>query len=110
MNTSGISFRDHASSMVLASPSLYNDTGRASLLVAGSRSADVSLLKDLCNAALTFASDTLRSGGHFLCKIYQGAEDKLLERKLRMMFAKVHREKPEASRSVSLTAHLPSTT
>lgn len=43
----------------------------------------------------------MRPGGHFVCKFYQGSEDKLLERKLKMMFAKVHREKPEASRTVS---------
>jgi 21S rRNA (uridine2791-2'-O)-methyltransferase len=37
-----------------------------------------------------------------VCKFYQGAEDKALEMKLKKMFAKVHREKPESSRSVSL--------
>ncbi|KAI5462741.1 FtsJ-like methyltransferase-domain-containing protein [Mariannaea sp. PMI_226] len=70
MNTSGNNFRDHAGSM------------------------------DLCNAALRFASDTLRPGGHFVCKFYQGAEDKLLEKKLRSLFTKVYREKPESSRKV----------
>ncbi|KAI2469472.1 23S ribosomal RNA methyltransferase [Annulohypoxylon bovei var. microspora] len=71
MNTSGTSFRDHAGSM------------------------------DLCLAALQFASDTLKSGGHFVCKFYQGSEDKDLELKLKKMFAKVHREKPDSSRSES---------
>ncbi|XDG04323.1 hypothetical protein ABKA04_003938 [Annulohypoxylon sp. FPYF3050] len=71
MNTSGNNFRDHAGSM------------------------------DLCLAALQFASDTLKSGGHFVCKFYQGAEDKDLEMKLRKMFAAVHREKPESSRKES---------
>ncbi|RWA03639.1 hypothetical protein EKO27_g11466 [Xylaria grammica] len=71
MNTSGMSFRDHAGSM------------------------------DLCLAALQFASDTLRTGGHFVCKFYQGAEDKDLELKLKKMFGKVHREKPDSSRSES---------
>ncbi|KAI0892224.1 23S ribosomal RNA methyltransferase [Annulohypoxylon nitens] len=71
MNTSGNNFRDHAGSM------------------------------DLCLAALQFASDTLKSGGHFVCKFYQGAEDKDLELKLRKMFAAVHREKPESSRKES---------
>jgi 21S rRNA (uridine2791-2'-O)-methyltransferase len=51
-------------------------------------------------AALQFASDTLRTGGHFVCKFYQGAEDKALETKLKKMFGKVYREKPESSRSV----------
>ncbi|KAK4099994.1 ribosomal RNA methyltransferase MRM2 [Parathielavia hyrcaniae] len=71
MNTSGIAFKDHAGSM------------------------------DLCHAALSFASDTLKPGGNFVCKFYQGAEDKAFEALLKKMFAKVHREKPESSRSVS---------
>lgn len=40
------------------------------------------------------------AGGHFVCKYYQGAEAKDLEKRLRKMFEKVHREKPESSRSV----------
>ncbi|KAF7946724.1 hypothetical protein EAE96_009709 [Botrytis aclada] len=75
MNTTGIKFSDHAGSM------------------------------DLCNAALQFAFDTLRPGGHFVCKFYQGAEDKELESKLKKMFAVVHREKPESSRSESKEAY-----
>ncbi|KAH7148966.1 FtsJ-like methyltransferase-domain-containing protein [Dactylonectria macrodidyma] len=74
MNTSGNTFRDHAGSM------------------------------DLCTAALHFASDTLKAGGHFVCKFYQGSEDKLLEQKLKAMFAKVYREKPESSRKESKEA------
>ncbi|CAM1500859.1 Fc.00g100210.m01.CDS01 [Cosmosporella sp. VM-42] len=75
MNTSGNAFRDHAGSM------------------------------DLCTAALQFASDTLKSGGHFVCKFYQGAEDKALEKKLKTLFAKVFREKPESSRKESREAY-----
>ncbi|KAI8625688.1 23S ribosomal RNA methyltransferase [Xylariaceae sp. FL1651] len=75
MNTSGMIFRDHAGSM------------------------------DLCLAALQFASDTLRTGGHFVCKFYQGSEDKDLESKLKKMFGKVHREKPESSRNESKEAY-----
>ncbi|KAK5661638.1 hypothetical protein OQA88_9738 [Cercophora sp. LCS_1] len=75
MNTSGIAFKDHAGSM------------------------------DLCHAALTFASDTLKSGGHFVCKFYQGSEDKAFENLLKKMFTKVHREKPESSRSESKEAY-----
>ncbi|KAG4438697.1 hypothetical protein IFR05_005824 [Cadophora sp. M221] len=74
MNTSGINFKDHTGSM------------------------------DLCAAALQFARDTLRVGGHFVCKFYQGSEDKELERQLRAMFRSVHREKPESSRSESKEA------
>ncbi|KAF2688059.1 FtsJ-domain-containing protein [Lentithecium fluviatile CBS 122367] len=75
MNTSGIAFKDHAGSM------------------------------DLCMAALTFSFDTLRTSGHFLCKFYQGPEDKAFETKLRRLFAKVHREKPDSSRSESKEAY-----
>ncbi|KAK9321735.1 FtsJ-like methyltransferase-domain-containing protein [Lipomyces orientalis] len=70
-NTSGNSFRDHALSM------------------------------DLCNSALAFALDTLKRGGHFICKFYSGAEDVDLERRLRKAFEVVKREKPRASRSQS---------
>ncbi|CAF9914809.1 MAG: 2' O-ribose methyltransferase [Alectoria fallacina] len=75
MNTSGVRFRDHAGSM------------------------------DLCDAALRFSFDTLRAGGHFVCKFYQGSEDKALELRLKNLFSKVHREKPESSRSESKEAY-----
>jgi 21S rRNA (uridine2791-2'-O)-methyltransferase len=51
-------------------------------------------------AALTFSYDTLKTGGHFVCKFYQGMEEKALETKLKRLFAKVHREKPDSSRTV----------
>ncbi|KAL2844299.1 FtsJ-like methyltransferase-domain-containing protein [Aspergillus pseudoustus] len=70
MNTSGLAFRDHAGSM------------------------------DLCRAALEFSYEVLKNGGHFVCKFYQGAEDKDLEKQLKALFNKVHRLKPESSRSV----------
>ena len=53
-------------------------------------------------AALTFCFDTLKTGGHFVCKFYQGNEDKAMELRLKKLFEKVHREKPESSRSVSV--------
>ncbi|KAI5861240.1 ribosomal RNA methyltransferase MRM2 [Durotheca rogersii] len=68
MNVSGNNGRDHAGSMLL------------------------------CNAALKFANDTLRAGGHFVCKFYQGNEEKVLEGKLKKLFTRVHREKPYSSR------------
>ncbi|GAM34017.1 FtsJ homolog [Talaromyces pinophilus] len=74
MNTSGISFRDHAGSM------------------------------DLCRAALQFSFNVLKSGGHFVCKFYQGPEDKVFEKQLKALFEKVHRLKPESSRSESREA------
>lgn len=62
---------------------------------------DGAVPQDLCTAALTFCFDTLKTGGHFVAKFYQGSEDKLLETRLRRLFDKVHREKPSASRGVS---------
>ncbi|KAF5002632.1 hypothetical protein FDECE_10563 [Fusarium decemcellulare] len=62
-------------------------------------------LQDLCAAALHFASDTLKSGGHFVCKFYQGPEDKAFEKQLKTLFAKVFREKPESSRKESREAY-----
>lgn len=42
-----------------------------------------------------------------MCKFYQGAEDKTLEQRLKAMFAKVYREKPESSRNVGHTLAAP---
>lgn len=94
MNTSGIAFRDHAGSMVSPSPRTNcEDVQR--MVTRGIQT------QDLCDAALQFASDTLRPDGHFVCKFYQGSEDKALEQRLKKLFARVHREKPDSSRSVS---------
>lgn len=40
-----------------------------------------------------------------MCKFYQGAEDKALEKRLKTLFEKVHREKPESSRAESKEAY-----
>ena len=100
MNTSGITFKDHAGSMVrtiwTAVP--YSRPMQRCpyfrILIA--------LEQDLCHAALSFASDTLKADGNFVCKFYQGKEDKALENTLKKMFKRVCREKPESSRSVSV--------
>jgi 21S rRNA (uridine2791-2'-O)-methyltransferase len=97
MNTSGIPFRDHTGSMVpplllVLVPNRHIRTHPVML---------TRLAQDLCSAALRFASDTLRPGGHFVCKYYQGSQDKAFEKRLKKLFAKVHREKPDSSRKVS---------
>ncbi|TFA97654.1 rRNA methyltransferase 2 [Trichoderma ghanense] len=71
----------------------------------GNRSRDHAGSMDLCEAALQFASDTLKPGGHFVCKFYTGSEDKELEKKLKLLFSKVYREKPDASRAESKEAY-----
>ncbi|KAM3414227.1 hypothetical protein BST61_g10884 [Cercospora zeina] len=75
MNTSGIAARDHGGSM------------------------------DLCMAALTFCFDTLATGGNFVCKFYTGSEDHALELRLKKLFEKVHRIKPDSTRKESREAY-----
>lgn len=57
-------------------------------------------------SALTFCYDTLATGGNFLCKFYTGAEDHALELRLKKLFEKVHRIKPDSSRKESREAYL----
>lgn len=64
-----------------------------------------STIQDLCHAALTFAFDTLGTGGNFLCKFYQGEEDKALELWLKKLFEKTYRIKPDSSRKESKEAY-----
>ncbi|KAF3939377.1 hypothetical protein ABW19_dt0208031 [Dactylella cylindrospora] len=71
MNTSGVGVRDHAGSM------------------------------ELCTAALKFCVDVLKPGGSFVCKFYQGKDDKALQRSIERVFDKVVRMKPETSRAES---------
>ncbi|KAF2211238.1 hypothetical protein CERZMDRAFT_43468 [Cercospora zeae-maydis SCOH1-5] len=75
MNTSGIAARDHGGSM------------------------------DLCMAALTFCFDTLATGGNFVCKFYTGSEDHAMELRLKKLFEKVHRIKPDSTRKESREAY-----
>ena len=70
-NTSGLAIKDHSQSI------------------------------DLCDAALVSAIDLLRPNGSFVCKLYTGKEDKLLENRMNKVFKKVQRFKPNSSRSES---------
>ena len=97
MNASGNPFRDHAGSMVR-----FAQQCQQSLLI-------LDALQDLCDAALLFAFDTLRIGGHLVCKFYQGGEDRAFELRLKALFGKVHREKPDSSRRVCDPLNLTST-
>jgi len=62
---------------------------------------DANGLQDLCDAATLFAVDVLKTQGTLLMKFYQGPEDKSLETRLKTVFERVKREKPEASRDES---------
>lgn len=70
-NTSGVAIKDHYASM------------------------------DLCDAALVAAIDLLKPGGSFVCKLYTGKEDRILENRLKQVFNEVQRFKPTASRDES---------
>ncbi|QLG71069.1 hypothetical protein HG535_0B01070 [Zygotorulaspora mrakii] len=70
-NTSGLAIRDHYQSI------------------------------DLGDAALITAIDLLKPMGSFVCKLYTGKEDKLFENRLRKVFKKVSRIKPDACRTES---------
>lgn len=70
-NTSGLAIRDHYQSI------------------------------DLCDAALVTAIDLLKPQGTFVCKLYTGKEDKLFEKRLKKVFNRVNRFKPDASRDES---------
>ncbi|QPG74261.1 hypothetical protein FOA43_001586 [Brettanomyces nanus] len=70
-NTSGLVVRDHEMSM------------------------------DLCDAALIVAINLLKQGGCSVMKFFSGERDKYLEQRLQMVFHKVYRYKPTASRSES---------
>ena len=67
----------------------------------GTPSADHLRSMDLCFSALTFGYDMLKSGGGFVCKFFDGAESKDLEGRLKKLFERVVREKPEGSRQES---------
>jgi 21S rRNA (uridine2791-2'-O)-methyltransferase len=56
-------------------------------------------------AALEFCYTTLATGGHFLTKYYMGSEDQVFEKRLKRLFHKVHRIKPDSSRKESKEAY-----
>ena len=50
---------------------------------------------------MLFSIDVLKSQGNLVMKFYTGPEDKGLEGRLKKVFERVKREKPEASRDES---------
>lgn len=60
----------------------------------------------LCELALEFARETLKPGGDFLVKVFQGEGFEAFLKALRLSFAKVMTRKPEASRSNSREVYL----
>jgi 23S rRNA (uridine2552-2'-O)-methyltransferase len=60
----------------------------------------------LAEAASQFAMETLKPGGAFICKYFQGGAEKELMDQLKKHFAKVRFAKPDASRKGSTESYL----
>lgn len=61
---------------------------------------------DLVRAVLSLAGQTLRQGGTFLAKIFEGAEAEDVVRELRASFGEVRRIRPAATRKESFELYL----
>ena len=68
--------------------------------------ADQARSADLVLSVLTLARETLREGGTFLAKIFEGAEVDNVVRELRASFGHVRRIRPAATRKESFELYL----
>jgi len=67
----------------------------------GHRQTDHLKIVALAEAALDFARQVLRPGGHFVCKVLRGGTEAALLSQMKRDFASVRHVKPEASRADS---------
>ncbi len=74
--------------------------------MSGVADVDQARVMELAELALEFASETLRPGGTFLVKVFQGQGFKEYMRRLREKFGEVASRKPEAYRSRSSELYL----
>lgn len=74
--------------------------------ISGIASADQARAMHLAELALEFADKTLRRGGDFLVKTFQGAGFQELHRAMQQRFAKLVARKPKASRAESREVYL----
>ena len=72
----------------------------------GIKTMDHELIIHLSLAALKFSTMVLKEEGSFLCKIWQGGDQKLLESLMKRYFECVHLVKPDASRGDSAEIYL----
>ncbi len=72
----------------------------------GHRQTDHLKTVSLVEAAAEFAMETLRPGGHFVTKVFQGGAEKVLLDRLKRNFQKVQHAKPESSRKGSPEVYL----
>ena len=67
----------------------------------GHRQTDHLRIMALCEAALDFARDVLKPGGHFLCKVLRGGTERQLLADMKREFETVRHVKPKSSRDDS---------
>ncbi len=67
----------------------------------GHRQTDHLRIMALCEAALDFARDVLKPGGHFLCKVLRGGAERQLLADMKREFETVRHVKPKSSRDDS---------
>ncbi|KAK7507242.1 hypothetical protein BaRGS_00001177 [Batillaria attramentaria] len=67
----------------------------------GQKFMDHELIVELCFSVLRFGVTVLRPGGHLLCKLWQGGEQRKLESAMQSVFESVKVVKPDSSRSDS---------
>ncbi|EAU43072.1 cell division protein ftsJ [Fulvimarina pelagi HTCC2506] len=72
----------------------------------GHRQTDHLRTMHLCEVAADFAVRTLKPGGHFLCKTFQGGTERDLLELLKRNFKAVHHVKPPASRDGSVELYI----
>ncbi|KQT53802.1 MULTISPECIES: RlmE family RNA methyltransferase [unclassified Aureimonas] len=72
----------------------------------GHRKTDHIRTMHLCEVAADFAVRTLKPGGHFLTKTFQGGTENELLTMLKQHFVSVHHVKPPASREDSVELYL----
>jgi 23S rRNA (uridine2552-2'-O)-methyltransferase len=63
----------------------------------GVKSVDVIRIIDLCENALNFSLEFLNTGGHFICKVFQGGLESKLYSQIKHNFNNVKYFKPQAS-------------
>jgi len=67
----------------------------------GDKGGDAARSFQLCEAALAVADALLLTGGHFVCKIFQGEDFKLFCDQVKMRFDRMDIFKPQSSRKAS---------
>lgn len=74
--------------------------------ITGMKVIDQARMAALAEAALIFAQETLKPGGNFFIKVFEGSGIKDLQMELRKKFQHVSIEKPKASRARSSEIYL----